>query len=80
MQYVARDDSGLCLTRRKDANCFMRCIMSVMPDAVIQACYQKATKNPAMENRVSSIILNVEQSAGIEKADESRQSREICEN
>ena len=38
------------------------------------ACYQKATKNRALENRVSSINLNVYQNAGMEKDDDSRQS------
>ena len=50
MQYVARDDSGLSLARRKDATCFLRWIMSVISDAAIQACYQKAAKNKALEN------------------------------
>ena len=44
MQCVARDDSGLSLARRKDATCFLRWIMSVIPDAAILACYQKATR------------------------------------
>ena len=69
MQHVARDDSGLSPPRRKDAACFLRWIMSVIPDAVIRACYRKPTKIRALENRVSSIILNVYQNAGIEKGD-----------
>ena len=76
MQDVAGDDSGLSLARRLGATCFLRWIMSVIPDAVIQACYQNATKNRALENMVSSIILNVNQSAVIEKDDDSRQSLE----
>ena len=36
MQYVTRDDSGVSLAIRKDATCFLRWIMSVIPDAVIQ--------------------------------------------
>ena len=75
-QYVARDDSGLNLVRMKDATCFLRRIISLMPDAAIQARYQKATKNRKLENRVSIIILNVYQNAGIEKDDYSRQSLE----
>ena len=59
MQHVPPDDSGLSPVRRKDANCFLRWIMSVIPDSVIQACQQKAMKNRALENRVSSVILNV---------------------
>ena len=31
--------------------------MSVIPDAAPQACYQKAAKNTALENRVSSVIF-----------------------
>ena len=76
MQDVAGDDSGLNLARRLGSTCFLRWIMSVIPDAVIQACYQNATKNRALENMVSSIILNVNQSAVIEKDDDSRQSLE----
>ena len=48
--------------------------MSVIPDAWIQTCYQRATRNRVLEKRVSSIILNVFQNAGIEKDDDSRQS------
>ena len=47
--------------------------MSVIPDAVIQACYQKATQNRALENRISTIFLNVYQNAGIERVDDSEQ-------
>ena len=50
--------------------------MSVILDAVIQTCYERATKNRALENRVSSIILKVKQNAGTEKEDDSRQSLE----
>ena len=59
MQYDARHDSRLSLARRKDATCFLRLIMSLIPNAAIQACYQKAAKNRALENRVWSINLNV---------------------
>ena len=45
-------------------------------DAVMQACYQKATKKRSLELRVSSIILNVYQNAWIEKYDDSRQTFE----
>ena len=48
----------------------------MIPGAVIQACQQKATKNRALENRDSSIILNVYQNAGSEKHNDSRQSFE----
>ena len=47
--------------------------MSVIPDSVIQACYEKATENRGLENRVSTIFLNVYQNAGIEKDDDSEQ-------
>ena len=47
--------------------------MSVIPDATIQACHQNATGNKALEKKVSSVILKVYQSNGIEKADDLRQ-------
>ena len=75
-QQAARDNSGLSLARRKDATCFLRWIMSVIPDATIQACYQNAEGSTALEKRVSSVILNVYQSTEIEKEDGSRQSLE----
>ena len=50
--------------------------MSVISDSVIQACYQKVAKRRALENRASSIILNVYQNARIEKDDDSGQSLE----
>ena len=65
---------GMSPARKKDATCFLIWIMSVIPDAVNIACYQKATKKGAFKNRVSSIILNVYQNAGIGKDDNSRQS------
>ena len=71
-QYVARDDSGLSLAWSKDATVFLRWIMSVIPDAVIQAGHRRATNNRALENRVSSIIPNEHQNAGIENIDEFR--------
>ena len=49
MQHIAQDNSGLSLARRKDATCFLRWIMSVIPDATIQACYQSATESKAIE-------------------------------
>ena len=61
---------------RKDASRFMRWITSVIPDAVIYACYQRATKNGALEDRVSSIVLKVYQNEGIKKDNDSRQSPE----
>ena len=76
MQHVARDISGLSLSRRKDATCFLRWIMSVMTDSTIQACQQKATGSKTMERRISTVILNVYQSTGIEKDDKSRHSLE----
>ena len=71
-QYVARDDSGLSLTWSKDATVFLRWIMSVIPDAVIQAGHRRATNNRALENRVSSVIPNEHQNAGTENIDEFR--------
>ena len=74
VQHVARDNSGLSLARRKDATCFLRWIMSVMTNSTVQACHQKAMGSKTMERRVSTVILNVYQSTGIEKEDDSRQS------
>ena len=76
MQHVARDNSGLSLARRKDATCFLRWIMSMMSDITILACHQRASGGKTMEKRVSTIILNVYQSTGIEKEDGSRLSLE----
>ena len=76
MQHVARDNSGLSLARRKDATCFLRWIMSMMSDSTILACYQRASGSRTVEKRVSTIILNVYQSTGIEKEDGSRLSLE----
>ena len=76
MQHLAREVSGLSLARRKNATCFLRWIRSAMPDAVIQAWYQKATKIRVLESRIWSIILNMYQNAGIEKDDDSQQSLE----
>ena len=67
VQHVARDNSGLSLARRKDAACFSRWIMSVMTNSTIQACHQKATGSKTKERRVSTVILHVNQSTGIEK-------------
>ena len=74
--HVARDNSALSVARREDATCFLKLIMSVIQDASIQACHQTATGNKALEKKVSSVILNVYQSTGIEKDDDSRQSPE----
>ena len=76
MQHVARDNSGLSLARRKDATCFLRWIMSMMSDSTILACFQRASGSRTVEKRVSTIILNVYQSTGIEKEDGSRLSLE----
>ena len=79
MQYVARDDIELSFAMRKEmdnATCFLRWIMSVLTDVVIQVCYRKLSKNRALESRVSSVILNVHQNAGIEKDEDNRQSLE----
>ena len=76
MQHVARDNSGLSLARRKDATCFLRWTMSMMTDSTILACHQRACGSKTLESRVSAVILNVYQSAGIEKEDCSRQSLE----
>ena len=76
MQHVARDNSGLSLARRKDATCFLRWIMSMMSDSTILACHQRASGSKTVEKRVSTIILNVYQSTGIEKEDGSRLSLE----
>ena len=76
MQHVARDNSGLSLTRRKDATCFLRWRMSMMTDSTILACHQRAIGTKTVERRVSAVILNVYQSTGVEKEDGSRQSLE----
>ena len=76
VQHVARDNSGLSLARRKDATCFLRWIMSVMNNSTVQACHQRAMGSKTMERRVSTVILNVYQSTGIEKEDDSRQPLE----
>ena len=76
VQHVAGDNSGLSLARRKDATCFFRWIMSVMTNSTVQACPQKAMGSKTMERRVSTVILIVYQSTGIEREDESRQSLE----
>ena len=76
VQHAVRDNSGLSLARRKDATFFVRCIMSVMTDSTIQACQQRATGSKTMERRISSVIMNVYQSTGIEKEDGSWQSLE----
>ena len=76
MQHVARDNSGLSLARRKDATCFLRWIMSMMTDSTILVCHQRASGSKTVERRVSTVILNVYQSTGIEKEDGSRQSLE----
>ena len=76
MQHVVRDNSGLSLARRKVATCFLRWIMSMMTDSTILACHQRASGSKTVERRVSSVILNVYQSTGIEKEDGSRLSLE----
>ena len=50
--------------------------MSVMTNSTVQACHQKAMGSKTMERRVSTVILNVYQSTGIEKEDDSKQSLE----
>ena len=75
-QHIARDNSGLSLARRKDATCFLRWIMSVMTNSTVQTCHQKAMGSKTIERRVSTVVLNVYQSTGIEKEDDSRQSLE----
>ena len=76
MQHVARDNSGLSLARRKDATCFLRWTLSMMTDSTILACHQRAVGSKTLERRVSTVILNVYQSTGVEKEDGSRQSLE----
>ena len=73
VQHVARDNSGLSLARRKDATCFLRWIISVMNNSTVQACHQRAMGSKTTERRVSTVILNVYQSTGIEKEDDLRQ-------
>ena len=73
VQHIARDNSGLSLARRKDATCFLRWIMSVMTNSVVQACHQMTMESKTLERRFSTVILNVYQSTGIEKEDDSKQ-------
>ena len=42
VHHVARDNAGLSLARRKDATFFLRWVISVTPDELKQACYQKS--------------------------------------
>ena len=76
VQDIARDNSRLSLSRRKDATCFLSWIMSVITDSTVQMCHQKATGSKTMERRNSAVILNVHQSTGIEKEESSRQCLE----
>ena len=76
VQHFARYNSGLSLARRKDATCFLRWVVSVITDTTVQMCHQKAMGSRTMERRVSTVILNVYQSTGIEKEESSRQSLE----
>ena len=76
VQHIARDNSGLSLARRKDATYFLIWIMSVITDSTVQTCHQKAMGSKTMERRISTVILNVYQSTGIEEEDGSRQSLE----
>ena len=76
VQHVARDNFGLSLARRKDATCFLWWIMSVINNCAVHACHEKAMGTKTMERRVSTVILNVYQSTGIEKEDDSRKSLE----
>ena len=48
----------------------------MMTDGTILACHQRAIGSKTLEKRVSTVILNVYQSTGIEKEDSSRQSLE----
>ena len=50
--------------------------MSVITDTTVYVCHQKAMGSKTMERRVSTVILNVYQSTGIEKRDGSMQSLE----
>ena len=50
--------------------------MSMMTDSTILACHQRAVGSKTLERRVSTVILNVYQSTGIEREDGSRQSLE----
>ena len=53
--------------------------MSVITNTTVQMCHQKAMGSKTMGRRVSTVILNVYQSTGIEKEESSRQSREPWE-
>ena len=76
VQHITRDNSGLSLARREVATCFLRWRMSVMTNSTVQTCHQKATGSKTMERRISTVILIVYKSTGIEKKDGSRQSLE----
>ena len=45
-------------------------------NSTVQACHQRAMGSKTIERRVSTVILNLYQSTGIEKEDDSRQSLE----
>ena len=48
----------------------------MMSDSTILACHQRASGSKTVERRVSTVILNLYQSTGIEKEDGSRLSLE----
>ena len=50
--------------------------MSVITDTTVQVCNHKAIGSKTMRRRVSTVILNVYQSTGIEKEESTRQSLE----
>ena len=53
--------------------------MSVITDTTVQMCHQKAKGSKTMERRVSTVILNVYQSTGIEERELEAVSREPWE-
>ena len=65
VQHIARDNSGLSLTRRQGATCFLRWMISVMSDTTVHLCHQRAIGSKTMERGVSTIISNLYQSTVI---------------
>ena len=67
--YMVRDDIG----KRKDAEYTVGWIVSFIPDSTIWTCHLTTSKKKAIKNRVSSVILDVYQSEGTEKAEQTDQ-------
>ena len=69
---MALDDIG----KRKDAVYTVRWIVSFIPNSTIWTCHQTTSKKKAIKNKVSSVIVDVYQSEGTEKAEQTRKKLE----